>query len=369
MSQTTFTDVLRRLLPLLLIAVTGTSIAHEPATGWRTECVGRMQLSLPGDAEIATNSARTMEAEYKVVGQQPPFEFPDGEVAGWSSIHYSGRVLVSHRLGPRDVRTLERAWIDDAEQSKRWAKNKASSTGERLVFEALSVAPKRGIATRVNAAYDVSLLIDDRIIRQSSSGQGMGWPDQMTQFHTFATGAVARSYGDIPNRPGICLPYFFVGDDGRPARSIGTTYRLTNHPDITVWLEDASALERSSDQIEAKLEPRAKSDFFWSNYDSSSRQSLRSEWSPSYRNVSFAETKAVESFVKIVRKDSSVDFGYLVAGRGDSKAKPDASDLMLYVIQNAKAARDKGIEPLRRDAFIELAQAIAASVKRRPTTP
>ena len=350
--------------------MTGACLAHEPPTGWRTECVGRTQVSLPGDAEIATNSAKTIEAEYKTVGQQPQFEFDDGEIAGWSSIHYLGRVLVSQKLGPDGILTLERAAIQDTEQSKRWAKQKkVGDAGERLVFEALNVAPKRGVASRVNAAYDVSLFVGDRLIRLSSSGQNLGWGDQGMQFNMFIAGAAARLFGHVPDGPGVCLPYFFVGDDGHAARSISTTYRLTNHPDITVWLEDASALERGNDQIEAKLAPRAKSDFFWSNYYASSRLSLRSEWTAPYRDIVFANTKAVESFVKIVRKDNSVDFGYLVVGRGDPDAKVDTPDVMLYVIQNTKAARNKGVEPLEKDAFLELAQTIAKSVKRRSTTP
>jgi len=96
---------------------------------------------------------------------------------------------------------------------------------------------------------------------------------------------------------------------------------------------------------------------------------LRSAWHDSYRNITLSGSKGVESFVSIVREDDTVDYGYLVAARGDPDAKEDTPDLMLYVIQDSKNARAKGIEPIGKDAFLEMAQTIAASVKRRSIVP
>ncbi|WP_341678130.1 T6SS immunity protein Tli4 family protein [Niveibacterium sp. SC-1] len=357
----------RCLQALLALSVIGCH-AREVPESWKTDCVGRMQLSLPGDAEIAANSVKMLEAEYRVGSTQPRFEFADGEIAGWSAQHYMGRLFVSHQLMKRDISTLDRAASKYVEQSRKWAvRTKVSSSGEKLAFEMLRVEPHKGIGSRVSAAYTVSLFIEDRLIRLSSSGRDMTWAEQGKELNMFLTGVVARPFGSIPNKPGVCLPYFFVTDDGKPQRSIGMTYRLRDHPDVSVWLEDASALKGGDDRIEAKLEPRAKSDFFWSNYRTSDRILLRSEWRTPYRDISLAGTRGVESFVKIVRKDGTADYGYLAAGRGNPDEKGDTPDLMLYVIQDARIAKDKGVEPLGKDALLDIAQRIAASVKRRAT--
>lgn len=64
----------------------------------------------------------------------------------------------------------------------------------------------------------------------------------------------------------------------------------------------------------------------------------------------------------------STDYGYLSVVRGDPDAKVDTPDLMFYVIRTAQNASAKGIEPVGKEEFLELAQTIAASVKRRPTS-
>ena len=70
-----------------------------------------------------------------------------------------------------------------------------------------------------------------------------------------------------------------------------------------------------------------------------------------------------------MRKDDTVDYGYLVVTKGDPAAKEDTPDLMLYVVQDSKNAKAKGIAPMEKEAFLSMAQTIAASVKRRPTSP
>ena len=39
----------------------------------------------------------------------------------------------------------------------------------------------------------------------------------------------------------------------------------------------------------------------------------------------------------------------------------------MFVIRDAKNAIAKGVKPMEKEQFIELAQAVAASVKKRPT--
>ncbi|MDB5802377.1 MAG: hypothetical protein JWL63_3316 [Rhodocyclales bacterium] len=129
---------------------------------------------------------------------------------------------------------------------------------------------------------------------------------------------------------------------------------------------DAAAIDPKQNPKTAT--PEYESDFFWANYKTSERKSLHSVWQQPYRQATLATSKGVESFVKIVRDNDAVDYGYLVVTRGSSEAKEDTPDLMLYVIQNSTVAKSKGIQPMDKDALLEMAQTIAASVKRRPAS-
>lgn len=63
-----------------------------------SECVGNLNITFPGEVEIAANSADMLIQEHEIGSIQPKFEFSDGEGAGWSSIAYNGQLLISHFL-------------------------------------------------------------------------------------------------------------------------------------------------------------------------------------------------------------------------------------------------------------------------------
>lgn len=45
-----------------------------------------------------------------------------------------------------------------------------------------------------------------------------------------------RKLYEVPTEQGFCLPYGFIaGDSGHEPRNIGITYRLQNHPDVTIF--------------------------------------------------------------------------------------------------------------------------------------
>lgn len=48
-----------------------------------------------------------------------------------------------------------------------------------------------------------------------------------------------RKLYEVPTEQGFCLPYGFIaGDSGHEPRNIGITYRLQNHPDVTIFFQD-----------------------------------------------------------------------------------------------------------------------------------
>jgi len=343
--------------------------ANDVPADWKADCVGRMQLSFPSDVEVAANTANMLEREYKLGSLQPSFDFADGQHAGWSELNYLGRLYASHPLSASERNRLAAAANQLVLQAQNAARNKKDKTGKPLIFEELTVAPQKGVASRVDADYDVSLFVGESMIWLSASGIDTKWDELRKSFEIFVNGAIPRMVGEVPSMPGVCLPYAFVKDNNRPWRHIAMTYRLREHPDITIMLRDQNAVEIDPKANPAVYDPESISDSFWSRYDNMYRKSLRGVWNSPYRRAKLGNSKGLESFVKIVRKDDTVDYGYLVVTKGDPAAKEDTPDLMLYVVQDSKNAKAKGIAPMEKEAFLSMAQTIAASVKRRPTSP
>ena len=65
--------------------------------------------------------------------------------------------------------------------------------------------------------------------------------------------------------------------------------------------------------------------------------------------------------------DGTLNYGYYAVVRGNPDAAEDTPDLRLYVRQDVRQAEGK--TPLTKEQFIEMAQAIASSVQRRPVAP
>ena len=338
--------------------------ASDVPRDWKVDCVGRMQLSFPEEVDVAANTPNMIEREYKIKSIQPSFDFADGQHAGWSAIQVPNWIFVTHPLSVTEKGRLRTAAEQDALRIGEWLKTEKRAND----FESLSVKPKTGIASRVGGGYDASIFVGDNLVR-TWAGRDRSWSEGRKDFERFVDGIASRQTLAVPSLQGLCIPYAFIKDEGTRHRYIAMTYRLRKHPDVTILLKDQNAVETDPKANPAVYDPEGISDAFWSRYDSTYRKSLKSVWSDPYKRTKLADSKDIESFVKIVREDGSVDHGYLVVARGDPHAKQDTPDLMLYVIQHSKNAKAKGIEPIAKEAFIEMAQTIAASVKRRPISP
>jgi hypothetical protein len=165
----------------------------------------------------------------------------------------------------------------------------------------------------------------------------------------------------------VCIPYGFIQDDGREARGIAAAYRLVEHPDVTILLQDSSAASRSPSQRDAAKAAQYRIEDFWTQY-SAGMTGLASNWSPAYRRTKLVDQPGLVSFVRFSRSPDVEDYGFLAVAPGDREANEDAPDLMIYVIRTAENARSKGIEPMAKEEFLQLAEGVAASIKRRPVT-
>ena len=74
------------------------------------------------------------------------------------------------------------------------------------------------------------------------------------------------------------------------------------------------------------------------------------------------------SVVELTRKDDTIDYGYFASAIDDPEKIANPTNLQMFVIRDAQNAKAKGVEPMPKDEFIQLAKAIAATVQKRPVS-
>jgi hypothetical protein len=340
------------------------SYAGVPSDNWKTECVGRMQINLPDEAEVAATLTNDFVRDVSGKGSSP-IKFEDGQSASWSVFSFSGVLLISHSTKDENASAI-RAAIQNQWQEVNLPGNSSPAPSALKKNRLVHLAWKGG--SYLGSYLRAYMFIDQTAIRWGVGADDKDLPDYEKAYEKLIDNLRPRPLFDVPREPGVCLPYLFVRDDGQTPRHIGMTYRLKAHPDITVWLEDASAARLGERQNPEKLTALYKAAFFW-NQRYQNYRSIESQWPlrRTFKDTLLAGLPGVKTFVKLTRddKERTEDYGYLAAVRGNPDASEDHPDLMLYVIQDSINATRRGIAPLTKQEFIDIAEKIAASVRRR----
>jgi hypothetical protein len=364
--------MIRFRLPRALICVTSIALATQalPAMAASiSECVGRLQFSLPGEAEIAVASKGYLEHQFsafKRLNASPPwpFQFADGTSAAFSHLQGVTVTAISQSLDAQDLKALRQAYVKDREVIATRANGGAAKrTVERLVLganvEASRTAWKGGAVVEINDRLFLLSAVSDRSLSDHQQSKKV-----LDALRAGVKNLTARPFGSVPGATGLCLPYAFLRDDGVSYRDIAVTYRLREHPDVTILLKEAVAAKPDGDQGERAKLAQYRIDDFWSQY-ASGMSGLKSVWSSPYRRYSVDGRSGLESFVRFVRQDGTEDFGFVAAVPGNAKAQVDEPDVMLYVVRDAQVARSKGLVPLDAEALQRLAEEVASSIRHR----
>ena len=189
---------------------------------------------------------------------------------------------------------------------------------------------------------------------------------------TITDGLRPRALFDVPKENGLCLPYLFIADNGKEKNEIGMTYRLKAHPDIIINLRSKTAMPTPTK--DDMRNPEIVDDWYqmwvyWGQKIAKSK-SYRSLWHlPALRPTRFAESWGHETFMAIVWKKDETEESYLYQAvrRGDPGNPEAVPDIHLVVEQTRQNAIKRGVKPLSKDEFLELAKKIKASVEVRPT--
>jgi Tle cognate immunity protein 4 C-terminal domain len=367
MSSCFFGRLFRGLAVWSLVYCAAACEGKDVASDSKVECAGRMQIQLPGEAEIAAQTAQSWILSGTKSGLGT-MRFTDGELAGGSFVN---PFTISHRLNASEMGAaikhseLTQARFDSLVKVSIW--NAASFQSLRTTVwpgVTWSHKDKPGPDARYRQKFLVN--VDQHLVEWGSSVPEIEAASLNLRVTELLNKITPRPTHTVPSEPGLCYPYLFIKDDGQAKREVAIAYRLKNHPDITVVLEDKSAEPRLKNEGSQARSAKVASDSFWGRVPREG-EDVVSVWNDPYQRTKLAGYSGVHSYVQIKRADGAVDYGYYVSVRGDAQAKQDEPDLTLYVIRNSSTAKTKGVQPYGDEkSFLELAQSIAGSVKRRP---
>lgn len=171
----------------------------------------------------------------------------------------------------------------------------------------------------------------------------------------------SRKLYEIPSEQGFCLPYGFIaGDSGYEQRNMGVTWRLKEHPDVTIFFQD---LGPDPGPGESRPDPNMSAkdyvtDFWNVRYGHSFRDIKLYGKGFSYPEID--KRKAVAAFAKFTRFSKEVDYGYVAFVKGTT---PDEPDLLFYVMRDSRQAKAR--QPMDKDELEKMAEHIVSSIKKR----
>lgn len=359
--------IARGLIPAAALACCALVYGQEVIASqqWLPECVGRLELQLPGPAEQAAWDADEVAKDIRGdLGVEPAARYPDGERIFRVNLS-RGPSLITHPLSDA-ARTTMRDAVN-VRMKKDVAMLKARDGkdvyGDRVKFERLDWAGQTGKAWRIGSQLSAFTEVGKVGLWWRLSNRDGDVAAEQAYFASAVAKARPRDPNVVPTMPGLCMPYIFIPDDGVAPRFVAANYRLKGQPDVIVGLEDKSATPLDLRMNARMRDPEGVSDFFWTaRYQD--REEVRSVWKDRYRSITIAGVQGVESFVRLRREDGAIDHGYLIVALG-TPGTGGSSSAMLYVIQRADFAKKAGVAPLDESSFLALAREIAASVKIR----
>jgi hypothetical protein len=313
------------------------------------ECVGRYELALPGAVEVALSTRESLHG-----GVKDPIRFGDGQRAQHSRFIYDGGFVITNDV----TRDFYEGYIAPFKKLAADADADADSDDVNG-FGPYPIGLAGAIGWIGKKSLGFVVYKAGRIYSYTDTGYS-NLTDAKQHFDKISENFSSRSLYEIPTGPGVCLPYAFVADNDQDSnRQVGVTFRLVDHPDVTVFLLDAKA--QSTDP---KLTARQKNEFV-SGYDYGIGKQIKLHGVMPYHPVTLDGREGVATSATITRDDGATDFGYLATVQGDPNTPVDAPDLLLLVERTA--ANAKGRLPVSAEDIDEIGKAVSASIKRRPS--
>lgn len=344
---------------------------------WKTECVGRYQISVPGDVEVATQSKR-----YFLKGGIRPsgVTFNNGDGASLSSFYALGTIEVSPVLEASEYAKYKAEKLNFKNPKMR-LERKAHSTGDGFSEDwSMGAAATLFESGRIYAMQTRFLLNTEKEKTETRAARD-----------AFIKNLATRKTFEIPGPNDICFPFGYIKDDGKEFRMVGVAMRLLDHPDVEIFFKDMEARNQEPTVASQFRGSRGQVEYFWSYYGPTLGTKLDGVLDH-YHHIKLGNYTGQYAFASIARpipgndgyeeRDESdsqrksrvakemnegkfpLDYGFMAYYQGD-ETKANEPNFMLYVIRTANRAVEAGKQPVTETELKTMAMQIAASIKRR----
>lgn len=189
----------------------------------------------------------------------------------------------------------------------------------------------------------------------------------------------ARELYEVPSEQGFCLPYGFIaGDSGREPHQLGVTYRLTEHPDVTIFFQTLgqAPLDGREPADNASLKDIAA--WMWNSKYLFRGADKRELLPPGEQHIEMDGREGVGMFISEYYQGVPVhiferpgEIGYKLEYHDYTnylymayiKRNKEQPGLLVYVSQNGWMVKNKS--PMGKGELLKIAERIVHSVKHR----
>ncbi|WP_314138598.1 T6SS immunity protein Tli4 family protein [Buttiauxella noackiae] len=371
---------------------------HATAQEWKNECVGYYQLQLPVNLEVALYPVDLIINPRKNSGWTktdfvPRYLFPkvsfgedryqnnnDAVQAQFSDFYYDDYNINISSESKEIIDTIGYAegvknradghiidyWASRAyEESLNLPVLSKEQAEQYLEYridnypEGFSVSDHGGYSLYINNGRRLYIFEKESEEKNLANQLKKNKPEVISLLNRFRP----RKLYEVPAEQGFCMPYGFIaGDSGHEPRNMGVTYRLKDHPDVTIFFQDLGMEPGPGFQRPENETAKDFVTYLWNRkyqWSSISKELIRPKW----RSIKMDERDGLGTFVKSTFKDGSVDYGYVAYVQGNHKARDREPDLLLYVMQDSPQVKNQ--PPMGKDELKKLAEHIVGSVKKR----
>lgn len=355
---------MKSIVAFILLTI-GCGSGQAAATGQLqgvADCSGRLAFTLPGDFEVATVPYQSLLRKISVFGPDADFRFTDSETAEFAKARYLGPMLISDELKDREIADAVKMFKNE---KTRRAKNKASDVNRPFDLVAVPKFAENFDAWSVGSELRVMFHLHKHLFFLSMNNS-----DKVTENIASAVALAKnidfRPKSTVPSGRGICLPYAAVRQPEQGAfGEVATLYKLNAHPDVTIMVSDSAMVASANGSPErAKAEKAAINDFWGQHQLYEDVQKVEKGFPlKNGESIELAGQKGTASFVRIIRKNGAVDYGYYGVSHGPV-SKAGSANIAVYVVTHSQWAKDKSIEPVSSDAFLKMVELVQGSVVR-----
>ena len=187
----------------------------------------------------------------------------------------------------------------------------------------------------------------------------------------------SRKLYQVPTAQGFCIPYGFIaGDSGHELRNMAVTYRLKNHPDVTIFFQDLGM--EPGPRLQRPENESAKDfvTYLWNRkyqWSSVSKELISPKWRPikmdgrdglgTFVKATFSVVPVDDCKDQVINRLNYTNYGYVAYVQGNHNVRSMEPDLLLYVMQDSSQVKKQ--PPMDKDDLEKLAEHIVSSIKRR----